>query len=126
MAWSTPVVAPPDGAMSDYMASLDKLARRCRDRSTCRATAARCATRRASCQHYIRHRKARETSILHRLAARARPTFPTIVRAIYIGLDPRLTKAAGMSVLAHLEDLMARGEVLTDGAPSIDGSYRLR
>src|SRR5262249_53607249 len=28
MAWSTSVVAPPDGAMSDYMASLDKLARR--------------------------------------------------------------------------------------------------
>ena len=28
MAWSTPVVAPPDGAMSDYMASLQKLTRR--------------------------------------------------------------------------------------------------
>ena len=28
MAWSTSIVAPPDGAMSDYMASLDKLARR--------------------------------------------------------------------------------------------------
>src|SRR6185312_2150085 len=25
MAWSTSIVAPPDGAMSDYMASLDKL-----------------------------------------------------------------------------------------------------
>jgi len=24
MAWSTPIVAPPDGAMSDYMASLQK------------------------------------------------------------------------------------------------------
>ena len=28
MAWSTPVVAPPDGSMGDYMASLEKLARR--------------------------------------------------------------------------------------------------
>jgi glyoxylase-like metal-dependent hydrolase (beta-lactamase superfamily II) len=28
MAWSTPVVAPPDGAMSDYMASLEKLLHR--------------------------------------------------------------------------------------------------
>src|SRR6202161_2134275 len=27
MAWSTPVVAPPDGALSDYMASLEKLSR---------------------------------------------------------------------------------------------------
>jgi hypothetical protein len=47
------------------------------------------------------------------------------VRAIYIGLDPRLTGAAGMSVLAHMEDLVARGAVATDGEPAIDGTYRL-
>jgi hypothetical protein len=47
------------------------------------------------------------------------------VRAIYIGLDPRLTGAAGLSVLAHLEDLVTRGAVKTDGAPAIDGAYRL-
>ena len=28
MAWATSIVAPPDGAMSDYMDSLGKLARR--------------------------------------------------------------------------------------------------
>ena len=28
MAWSTPVVAPPDGSMGDYMASLQKLSKR--------------------------------------------------------------------------------------------------
>ena len=76
-------------------------------------------------QHYIHHRKAREDSILHRLA-KGEADIPTIVRAIYIGLDPRLTKAAGASVLAHLEDLVARGQVATDGAPAIGGSYRLR
>jgi hypothetical protein len=47
------------------------------------------------------------------------------VRAIYIGIDPRLTGAAGLSVLAHLEDLVARGVVATDGQPAIDGVYRL-
>jgi hypothetical protein len=50
---------------------------------------------------------------------------PALVRAIYIGLDPRLTRAAGLSVLAHLEDLATRGLVATDGAPSIEGRYRL-
>ncbi len=75
-------------------------------------------------QHYIRHRKAREASILHRLA-KGEADIPTIVRAIYIGLDPRLTKAAGLSVLAHLEDLVARGEVVTEGAPSIGGELPL-
>lgn len=28
MAWATSIVAPPDGAMSDYMASLDRLLER--------------------------------------------------------------------------------------------------
>ena len=42
---------------------------------------------------YIRHRHAREASILHRLAKGA-ADIPTIVRAVYIGLDPRLAGAA--------------------------------
>jgi hypothetical protein len=48
-----------------------------------------------------------------------------MVSAIYANLDPRLVKAAGMSVLAHLEDLVARGEAATNGPPSIAGRYRL-
>jgi glyoxylase-like metal-dependent hydrolase (beta-lactamase superfamily II) len=123
MAWSTPVVAPPDGAMSDYMASLEKLARRSEavylpgHGGTVREAP-------AFVQHYIRHRQGREASILHRLA-KGEADIPTIVRAIYIGLDPRLVKAAGLSVLAHLEDLVARKRVATDGQPAIDGRYRL-
>ena len=124
MAWSTPVVAPPDGAMSDYMASLEKLARRSEPvYLPGHGGAVRDAPRFVA--HYIRHRQAREASILHRLA-KGEADIPTIVRAIYIGLDPRLTKAAGLSVLAHLEDLVARGQVQTDGTPAIDGSYRSR
>ena len=124
MAWSTPVVAPPDGAMSDYMASLDKLARRTEAiYLPGHGGLVRDAPR--FVQHYIRHRKAREASILHRLA-KGEADIPTIVRAIYIGLDPRLTKAAGLSVLAHLEDLVARGEIVTEGPPEIGASYRLR
>ena len=72
----------------------------------------------------IRHRQAREASILHRLA-KGEADIPTIVRAVYIGIDPRLTNAAGYSVLAHLEDLVARGIVATEGDPVIGGTYRL-
>jgi hypothetical protein len=39
----------------------------------------------------IRHRKAREASILHRLA-KGEADIPTIVRASYIGIDPRLAE----------------------------------
>jgi hypothetical protein len=72
----------------------------------------------------IRHRQAREASILHRLA-KGETDIPTMVRAIYIGIDPRLTGAAGYSVLAHLEDLVGRGIVTTDGDPVIGGTYRM-
>jgi hypothetical protein len=40
-------------------------------------------------------------------------------------LNPQLLGAAALSTLAHLEDLTARGLVLTDGPPSISGRYRL-
>jgi hypothetical protein len=75
-------------------------------------------------ESYIRHRQGREVSILRRLAKGA-ADIPTLVRAIYIGIDPRLVGAAGLSVLAHLEDLVARGLVATEGTPSIGGTYRL-
>jgi glyoxylase-like metal-dependent hydrolase (beta-lactamase superfamily II) len=123
MAWSTPIVAPPDGAMSDYMASLDKLALRTEPvYLPGHGGAVREAPR--FVRYYIRHRRAREASILRRLA-RGEADIPAIVRAIYIGLDSRLIKAAGFSVLAHLEDLVTRGLVATDGEPALDGRYRL-
>jgi len=123
MAWATSIVAPPDGAMSDYMASLQKLAKR---NETIYLPGHGPAITDAPrfVNYYILHRKAREASILHRLA-KGETDIPTIVRAIYIGIDPRLTGAAGLSVLAHLEDLVVRGLVETDGTPAIDGVYRL-
>ncbi len=123
MAWSTSIVAPPDGAMSDYMASLEKLARRSEPiYLPGHGGPVRDAPR--FVQSYIRHRQAREVLILRRLAKGA-ADIATLVRAIYIGLDPRLAGAAALSVLAHLEDLVARGVVATDGTPSLAGTYRL-
>jgi glyoxylase-like metal-dependent hydrolase (beta-lactamase superfamily II) len=123
MAWSTTIVAPPDGAMSDYMASLHKLARRSEPLYLSgHGAPVRDAPRYV--QYLIRHRQAREASILHRLAKGA-ADIPTIVRAVYIGLDPRLVGAAALSVLAHLEELVARGAVATEGPPSLAGIYRL-
>jgi len=123
MAWSTTIVAPPDGAMSDYMASLQKLARRSEPLYLSgHGAPVRDAPRYV--QYLIRHRQAREASILHRLAKGA-ADIPTIVRAVYIGLDPRLVGAAALSVLAHLEELVARGAIATEGPPSLAGIYRL-
>jgi glyoxylase-like metal-dependent hydrolase (beta-lactamase superfamily II) len=123
MAWSTPVVAPPDGSMSDYMASLDKLVRR---QETTYFPGHGAAVRDAPrfVQHFIDHRRAREAAIMDQLK-RGETDIPSLVRDIYVGLDPRLIKASGLSVLAHLEDLWARGKVKTDGMPSAAGRYRV-
>jgi glyoxylase-like metal-dependent hydrolase (beta-lactamase superfamily II) len=123
MAWSTSIVAPPDGAMADYMASLEKLGRRS---ESVYLPGHGGPVREAPgfVQSYIRHRRGREASILHRLGKGA-ADIPTLVKSIYLGLDSRLANAAALSVLAHLEDLVARGIVATEGTPSIGGTYRL-
>jgi glyoxylase-like metal-dependent hydrolase (beta-lactamase superfamily II) len=123
MAWSSTVVSPPDGAMSDYMASLEKLTHRAETTYfPGHGGAVKDAPR--FVKFLIRHRQAREASILRRLG-KGEADIPTIVKTTYIGLDPKLIRAAGRSVLAHLEDLVARGKVATDGTPAIDKSYRL-
>jgi glyoxylase-like metal-dependent hydrolase (beta-lactamase superfamily II) len=123
MGWSTSIVAPPDGSMIDYMASLDKLA--ARDETLYfSGHGPEIPDAPRFVRFLIRHRKAREASILHRLG-KGETDIPTMVRAIYIGIDPLLMDAAGYSVLAHLEDLVARGVVATDGDPTIEGRYRM-
>jgi glyoxylase-like metal-dependent hydrolase (beta-lactamase superfamily II) len=123
MGWSTSIVAPPDGSMIDYMASLNRLLAR-EEQLYFSGHGPEIPEGPSYVRFLIRHRQAREASILHRLSKGA-ADIPTMVRAIYIGIDPRLTTAAGYSVLAHLEELVARGVVATDGDPVIDGTYRL-
>jgi glyoxylase-like metal-dependent hydrolase (beta-lactamase superfamily II) len=123
MGWSTSIVAPPDGSMVDYMASLDRLAGR-EEELYFSGHGPEIEEGPRYVRFLIRHRQAREASILHRLT-KGDADIPTLVRAIYIGIDPRLTTAAGYSVLAHLEDLVARGVVATDGDPVIEGKYRV-
>jgi glyoxylase-like metal-dependent hydrolase (beta-lactamase superfamily II) len=109
--------------MSDYMDSLAKLARR---REPIYLPGHGGLVREAPrfVQKLIGHREGREESILRRLG-KSDADIATLVRAIYIGLDARLVGAASLSVLAHLEDLVARGVVATEGAPAIGGTYRL-
>lgn len=121
MAWATTIVAPPDGSMSDYMASLDKLLAR-DDRLFLPGHGGPVTTPRTFLRGLKAHRKMRERAILDRLHKGDR-SIKEMVAAIYRDTDPRLHGAAGLSVLAHLEDMSARGVVRTDGEPSIDGLF---
>ncbi|AZO09185.1 MBL fold metallo-hydrolase [Mesorhizobium sp. M3A.F.Ca.ET.080.04.2.1] len=121
MAWATSIVAPPDGAMADYMESLDRLIER-DDRLLLPGHGGPVVAPRKFMRGLKTHRKMRERAILERIRDGDR-TIKDMVAAIYRDTDPRLHGAAGLSVLAHLEDLVARGLVATAGDPAIDGIF---
>lgn len=123
MGWSTSIVSPPDGMMSDYMASLEKL--RIRDDAIYwpgHGDAVRNPQR--FVRGLINHRRHRESAILKRLSEGDR-TIAEIVPVLYAGVPKALHPAASQSVLAHLIDLVGRGVVKTDGEARIDGEYRI-
>ncbi|MCX7325105.1 MAG: MBL fold metallo-hydrolase [Hyphomicrobiales bacterium] len=122
MAWSTSIVAPPDGAMADYMASLERL----RSRSEAVYWPGHGGPVRDP-QRFVRalatHRRMREASILARIEAGDR-LIGEIVPKVYEGLAPALHGAAALSTFAHLEDLVSRGLIrCAEGAPSLDAQY---
>lgn len=110
MKWSTSVVSPPDGDMAAYMASLQKLYDR-DDKVYYPAHGPAATNPKQLVRGMIGHRRMRERQILTLLGA-APHSIPAMVTAMYKGLDPRLSGAAGRSVLAHLIDLEQRGRAV--------------
>ena len=128
MGWSTSVVSPPGGDMADYLASLEKLLSR-NDRVYWPTHGPAITDPHPFVRGLIEHRRAREREILGRLAA-GDTRIGDIVTALYIGLDKRLVKAAGRSVLGHLRQLVGEGRVAWVGGsagdrPMSDSEYRL-
>jgi glyoxylase-like metal-dependent hydrolase (beta-lactamase superfamily II) len=122
MAWSTSIVAPPDGSMRAYMESLERL----RERDEALYWPGHGGPVRDP-RRFVRgltaHRRQREAAIRARLDAGDRD-IAAIVRTVYQGLAPHLRGAAALSVFAHLEDLVERGLAITDGPPLLDGTFR--
>ncbi len=121
MAWATTIVAPPDGSMADFMGSLDKLLLR-EDTLMLPGHGGPIREPRGFLRGLRTHRRMRERAVLERIKAGDR-LIADMVRAIYTRTEPRLHGAAALSVLAHLEDLVEKGRVTTDGPPSLFGAY---
>jgi glyoxylase-like metal-dependent hydrolase (beta-lactamase superfamily II) len=124
MAWSTTIVAPPDGAMGDYMASLQKLLGRPETRYFPGHGNPVLEPQRFL-RGLINHRRMREATIM-KILAQGPTAIPALVAQVYAGLAPALVGAASLNTLAHLEDLVARALVETDsGTPSLSATYSL-
>ncbi|MEQ1577882.1 MAG: MBL fold metallo-hydrolase [Hyphomicrobium sp.] len=115
MAWNTTVIAPPEGRMADYLASLEALLER-NDRLYLPGHGGRLAEPQRMVKAYLIHRQMREREILELVNAGS-TTIQQIVPAVYRELEPRLLPAATLSVLAHVEHLTGRGLVTCAGSP---------
>ena len=116
MGWNTTVVAPPEGNMADYLASLERLLER-RDNLFFPGHGGRVEMPQRVIRAYLMHRKMRESAIYNCLKNGDR-FIPQIVPRIYSRLDSRLEPAAALSVLAHLEHLVERGLVRCEELPA--------
>jgi len=110
MSGSTVVIAPPDGDMGAYLASL----RRVRDlqpEALAPAHGPLLTEPDAYLQHYIDHRLAREASVAAALAAAGPAGADTeaLVKAVYVDVHELLHPVARFSVWAHLRKLATEG-----------------
>lgn len=109
MGWATSLVAPPDGAMAPYLESLEKLLARTETRYL-PGHGSSLKNAKSFVEALLAHRLGRDTSILAALEQAPR-AISQLVDSLYEGLDKRLHRAAGLSILAHLERLETLGEV---------------
>ncbi len=118
MAWNTTLVAAPEGSMSDYIQSLEKLLMR-GETMYLPAHGGRIAEPNRTVKAYLLHRRWREQQILEAIRGGV-PDISSIVSVIYPTLDERLVPAASLSVQAHVMHLIDRGLVACDGSPAFD------
>lgn len=123
MGWATSLVSPPDGDLTDFMASCERLAARAwRVFYPGHGAPVHDPTERLA--WLMAHRRAREASILEGLRKQD-ATAAELAALIYVDTPPALLGAAMRNVLAHLVDLTGRGQVSPLGALQATARFRL-
>jgi len=122
MGWSTTMVAPPDGDMGAYFASLALLGGRS-DEVYWPGHGGRIGEAATYVRALTRHREARERAIREALGA-APESAQEIARRVYQGLEPRLQRSAALTALAHLVHLVEKREAVASGAAGIEARFR--
>jgi glyoxylase-like metal-dependent hydrolase (beta-lactamase superfamily II) len=114
LGFGTAVIRPPDGNMTDYIQSLERLLQF--DISLILpGHGPLVAKAEAKVREYIEHRLMREKQVLSALR-QGRDTIGDITEAIYVDVSTPLKRVAEFSVQAHLEKLMREGRVKHEGA----------
>ena len=123
MGWATTVVTPPNGDMSAYIDSLDKLLTR-EDEIYFPTHGAPIQNPKRFVRAVKTHRLMRDAQIIEQLK-KGRDNIKDITAVLYADVDKRLLGAAALNVLAHLIRLVRNGAVVCDGKPAIKTAFRL-
>ena len=114
LGYGTAVIHPPDGNMTDYLQSLERLLGF--DISLILPGHGPLVGKpEAKIREYIKHRMEREQQVLAGLRS-GRQTIGDITQLIYKDMSAALQRVAEFSVQAHLEKLMRDGRVKREGA----------
>ena len=122
MGWSTSLVSPPDGDLTDFMASCRRL-QSVPARVFHPGHGAPIAGPSTRLAELIAHREVREAQILAALAE-APGTVRELTARIYTGVALALLSAAERNVFAHLIDLTGRGLAHAEPRLSLTARYR--
>ncbi|PHR57394.1 MAG: MBL fold metallo-hydrolase [Robiginitomaculum sp.] len=123
LAWSTSVVIPPDGRMSDYLQSLQKV-QSLQPAHLWPGHGPAIDDPKPFLSAYLAHRALRDTEILAQLQS-GHKRIKQMVPEMYANIDSRLYPAASVSVFSHLIRLIEIGQVVCEAEPTIDALYRL-
>jgi len=111
MSWSTSVVSPPDGDMTDYMNSLKRVMAR-DDTMLLPGHGPKITAPKPFLAALAAHREEREARVVAALKKAGEATAEGLVGPVYGPLDPRLVGPAGRSLLSHLIKLEREGVVV--------------
>ena len=124
MGWATTMVSPPEGDMTDQMATLRRLALRGDDRLYLPGHGHGVDRPHRLIAHLLHHRQAREAAVLDALRTRGAADAATLAADVYRDTDPRLLPAAARNVLAMLIGLQSEGRVACEGVPGPAAFFR--
>jgi len=124
MGWASSLVSPPDGDLSDFMASCHRL--RARNwRVFHPGHGAPVTEPTARLDWLIAHRNSRESAILDVLA-KSPATAQSLAQEIYTTTPASLLTAAERNIFAHLVDLIGKSQVEAIGTPTATARFQLR
>lgn len=121
MGWASSLVSPPDGDLSDYMTSLERVKRRAA-RVLLSGHGVAITDPNTRINWLVAHRRSRETQIRDALQKPA--TIDAVTAAVYTDVSRALWPAAKRNVLAHLVDLWQRGLIVASPCLSAQAVFQ--